>query len=153
MLSNTLRLNFCYMKIIHILHPRYPKIIGHILKYKQKSNCVYFHEIIQLIIMKMKIKIINRSHRYDINRPRSRHGHRYSKYKKCLSKMMLICIEQYLSKFEPQFMKKLSNTEAEFEKRVLYKKSVHRFHKILSLKSNLIIGYSLDLQQILLDAC
>ena len=29
--------------------------------------------------MKMK----NRSHRYDINRPRSRHGHIYSKYKKC----------------------------------------------------------------------
>ena len=23
--------------------------------------------------------------RYDINRPRSRHGHKYSKYKKCLS--------------------------------------------------------------------
>ena len=23
----------------------------------------------------------NRSHRYDINRPRSRHGHKYSKYK------------------------------------------------------------------------
>ena len=27
--------------------------------------------------MKMK----NKSHRYDINRPRSRHGHKYSKYK------------------------------------------------------------------------
>ena len=31
-----------------------------------------------------------RSHRYDINRPRSRHGHRYSKYKKCFSMMTLI---------------------------------------------------------------
>ena len=31
-LSNTLRLNIGYLKIIHYLHPRYhPKIIGHIL--------------------------------------------------------------------------------------------------------------------------
>ena len=32
--------------------------------------------------MKIKVKMKKRSHRYDINRPRSRHGHRYSKYKK-----------------------------------------------------------------------
>ena len=38
--------------------------------------------------MKMKMKMKNISHRYDINRPRSRHGHKYSKYKKCLSIMM-----------------------------------------------------------------
>ena len=25
------------------------------------------------------------SHRYNINRPRSRHGHKYSKYKTCLN--------------------------------------------------------------------
>ena len=31
-----------------------------------------------------------RWHRYDINRPRSRHGHEYSKYKKCFNMMMLI---------------------------------------------------------------
>ena len=43
--------------------------------------------------MKMK----NRSYRYDINRATSRHGYKYSKYKKCLSKMMLICIKQHLS--------------------------------------------------------
>ena len=48
MLSNTLRLNFCYyLKIIHTLHPHYrPKIIGHILKYKLKNKCVCIHEII-----------------------------------------------------------------------------------------------------------
>ena len=39
------------------------------------------HEIIGLIIMKMKMKMKNRSLRYDINRPRSRRGHKYSKYK------------------------------------------------------------------------
>ena len=38
-----------------------------------------------------------------INRPRPRHGHIYSKYKKCLIMMMLICIKQ--STFEAQFMK------------------------------------------------
>ena len=96
MLSNTLRLNFWYLKIMHILHPRYHlKIIGHILKNKQK--CVCFHEIIRLIIMKTEMKIKNRPHRYDIHRPRSRDGHKYSKYKKCLSKMMHVRIKQHLS--------------------------------------------------------
>ena len=45
----------------------------------------------------MKIKIKNRSHRYDMNRPRSRYGQKYSKYKMCLSIMMAICIKQHLS--------------------------------------------------------
>ena len=44
----------------------------------------------------MEMKVSNRSHRYDINRPMSRHGHKYSKYKKSLSKMMLMCITQHL---------------------------------------------------------
>ena len=39
----------------------------------------------------------NRSHRYDIIRPRSRHGHKYSENKKCLGMMMLICINQHVS--------------------------------------------------------
>ena len=87
MLSNTLRLEFCYLKIIRILDPPYhPKIIRHILKNKQKNKGVCIHEI---------IKIKNRSHRHDINRPRLRHGHKNSNYRKCLSIMMLICIKQH----------------------------------------------------------
>ena len=79
MLSNTLRLNFCYSKIICILHPRYhPKIIGDIPKNKQKNKCFCIHEILWLIRKKTKIKMKNRSYRYNINRPRSRHGHKYS---------------------------------------------------------------------------
>ena len=70
----------------------------------------------------MKIKMKNRSHRYDINRPRSRHGHKYSKYKKCLSMMMLICIKQHLSNIWSSVHEKLSNTEAELKKNVAYKK-------------------------------
>ena len=45
----------------------------------------------------MKIKMKNRSHRYDTNRPRPRHGHTDSKYKKYLSMMMLTSIKQDLS--------------------------------------------------------
>ena len=43
--------------------------------------------------MKMK----KRSHRYDINGLSSRHGHKHSKYKKCLSIMMLRCMKQHVS--------------------------------------------------------
>ena len=46
--------------------------------------------------MKMRLKMKNRSHRYDINRPRPRHGHKYTKYKMCLSIMMAVCIKQHL---------------------------------------------------------
>ena len=53
--------------------------------------------MIRLIIMKMKMKMKIRSHRYGINNPRSRRGHEYSKYKKCLTVMMPICIKQHLS--------------------------------------------------------
>ena len=47
--------------------------------------------------MKMKMKIKNRSHRDDTNRPRFRHGQKYSEYKNGLTMMMLICIKQHLS--------------------------------------------------------
>ena len=40
---------------------------------------LFIHEIIRLIIMKMKMNMKNRSHRYNINRARSRHGQKYSK--------------------------------------------------------------------------
>ena len=38
-----------------------------------------------LMTMKMGLKMKNRSHKYDINRPKPRHGHKYTKYKICLS--------------------------------------------------------------------
>ena len=66
------------------------RITGHILRNKQKKKCICIHDIIRLIIMKMKMKMGNRSHRYYINRPRSRHGHKYSKYKTSLSMIVLV---------------------------------------------------------------
>ena len=98
MISNNPRLNFGYLKIIDISHPHiHQKILGHILENKQKSKYVFIHEIARLIITKMKMKMENRSHRYDINRPGPRHGQKYSKCNKCLSIIMLICIKQQLS--------------------------------------------------------
>ena len=120
MLSNTLRLNFCCLKIIHILHPRiYRKIIGHILKYKQNNKCICIHETIRLTIIKMKMKMKNRSHRYGINRHRPRHGHKYSKYKKCLSMMMLICIKQHLSHIWGSIYEKVKQHWGWVEKKTL----------------------------------
>ena len=45
----------------------------------------------------MKMKMKNRVDRYDISRPRSRKVHNFSKYKKYLSIVMLLCIKQHLS--------------------------------------------------------
>ena len=70
--------------------------MGYILKNKQKNECVSTREITRLIIMKMKMKMKNKSHRYDIDRPRSRHGQKYSKYRTCLITAMLMCIKQPL---------------------------------------------------------
>ena len=69
-----LRLNFYYLRIICFRHPHYhPKIIGDIQKNVQKSKYVYINEVISLMTIKMRLKIINRSHKYDINRPRPKH--------------------------------------------------------------------------------
>ena len=41
MLSNILRQYFCYLKIFHVIHPRYhPKMIAHILKNMEKEKYV-----------------------------------------------------------------------------------------------------------------
>ena len=39
----------------------------------------------------------NRSHRYEINKTRLRRGRKYTKYKRCLSMMMVMCNKQHLS--------------------------------------------------------
>ena len=46
---------------------------------KIKSVC--FNEAIWLMTMKMRLKIRNRSHIYNINGPRAKQGHKYTKYK------------------------------------------------------------------------
>ena len=97
MLSNTLRLNFCYLKTFHIFHPRYhPEIMGHILKNKQRNKYLCIHEIIRLIILRMKMKM--KKDYIDTTKTDLGHGHKYSnKYKKCLTMMILICVKKHLS--------------------------------------------------------
>ena len=46
--------------------------------------------------MKMEMKMKDTTYRHDENRPRYRHGQKYSKYKKCLSMMILICNKEEL---------------------------------------------------------
>ena len=71
-----------------------------------KKQIPLFECAYRLIIVKMRLNLKNRPHRYDINTPRPRHGHKYTKHKMCLSIMMVICIKQHLeATFEAQFMK------------------------------------------------
>ena len=72
--------------------------------------------------MKTKMKIDSR--KYGINRPRCRHGHKYSKYMKRLSMMMLICIKQHPSNIWSLVYDKVKQHWGWAEKSVAYKKSV-----------------------------
>ena len=46
--------------------------------------------------MTLKMRQKNRLHRFDINRPRPKHGHIYTKYKMCIGMTMVISIKQHL---------------------------------------------------------
>ena len=45
----------------------------------------------------MRLKMTTESNRYDINRTRLRHGHKYTKCKMCLNIMMAMCSKQHVS--------------------------------------------------------
>ena len=44
---------------------------------------------------KMRLKMKNRSRRYDINRPRPIHGHKYPRYKMYLDIVMVIYVYMF----------------------------------------------------------
>ena len=73
----------------------------------------------------MKMTMKNRSHKCNINRPRTRLGHKYSKYKKCLSMLMLICITQHLSNIWSWIYGKVKQHWVE-KKALLIKKRVYQ---------------------------
>ena len=50
-------------------------------KKSAKSKFVCFNDVIELMTMKIRLGIKNRSQRYDINRPKPGHGHKYTKCK------------------------------------------------------------------------
>ena len=66
----------------------------HILKNNKKNERVCIHEVIQLMT-EMFMNMRNRSHRCNKNRPRSRHGCKYTTYKKCLIMMILTFPKQH----------------------------------------------------------
>ena len=94
-LINTLRLNFPYLKI----YMRSSSTLSYESNSKNcaKNKYVCFNDVIWLMTMKMRLKIKNRSQRHDINWPRPNYGHKYTKYKMCLSTMMVLCIKQHLN--------------------------------------------------------
>ena len=81
--------------------------------------------------MKMRLKMKNRSQRYDINRPRPRYGHKYTTHKICLSIIMVICIKQQLGNICCLIHEKVEKkAEAELKKRAAYiKKRVFHLRK------------------------
>ena len=50
-----------------------------------KISASALNDIIELMAMKMRLKMKNRSPIHDIKRPRPRHGPKYTKYEMCLS--------------------------------------------------------------------
>ena len=70
----------------------------------------------------MKMTMKNRLHRYDINRPKARHGNKYTKNKKCRRMISLFVLSNAYAAFEAEFIKKLTNAEAELKKSVACKK-------------------------------
>ena len=68
----------------------------------------------------------NRSRRYDINRPRPRHGHKYVKYKMCLGTLMATCTKQNLSNILSSIHEKVKQQWGCVEKKaLLITKSMH----------------------------
>ena len=70
--------------------------------------------------MKMRLRVKNRSHRHDINRLSTRHGHKYTKYKMCLSIVMVVCINQHLSNIWSSIYEKVKQHWGWIEKSVAY---------------------------------
>ena len=120
MLSNTLRLSFCYYSHSSFtLSSRINRIYS---KKKKKKTCGCIHEIIYLIIVKTMMKMKNRPHRHDINSPRSRHivNIKIVSVWWCL----YVCIKQHLSSIWSSIHEKVKQHRGWVEKkRCLLKKA------------------------------
>ena len=73
-----------------------------------------------VMTMKMRLKMKNRSHRYDIRKPRPSHGHKYTKYKMYFSILMVICLKQHLSNIWSSIHVKVKQHWGWIEKCVAY---------------------------------
>ena len=101
----------------------------------------------------MRLKMKNRSQRYDINRPRLKYGHKYTKYKMYLIIMIVQVLSNTYEIFESQFMKKLSDTEARGGSRASATSKMERFVIIVNgvyLDSSLQASFIADTNQFIL---
>ena len=73
-------------------------------------------------LLKMRLKLKNRSYRYDIGQDMD--GHKHTKYKMCLSIIMVIYIKQHLSNIWNSIHEKVKQHWAWVEKSVTYKNTV-----------------------------
>ena len=85
-----------------------------------KTQVGLFQWDYMIVVMKIGVKMKNGSHRYDINRTRPRHGYEYTNIK-CVSVWWCLCSVSYtLATSEAEFLKNLSNTDAELKESVVY---------------------------------
>ena len=88
-----------------------------------KNKCPSLNEVIWLTTMKMRLKMKNRSHRYEINIPRPRMDTNILNIK-CVS-MIVLCIKQHLSNIWSSIHENIKQHWGWVEKRFVYKKSVY----------------------------
>ena len=90
-----------------------------------EATIIVLIETVWLIIMKVRLKMKNGSHRYDVNRIRPRHVNTSILNIKCFSgRWWLHAISHTEAVSEAEFMENLSNTEAELKKKHCLKKCV-----------------------------
>ena len=89
----------------------------------------------------MRLKMKNRSHRYDINRPRLKQRHTYTIYKICLNMMMVICTKEHLSSFWSTIHKKVKQRWGWVEKKWCLSKKGIAIWKLF--KGNFILRFKL----------
>ena len=73
----------------------------------------------------MRLKMKNSWHRYDIDRTRPKHGYTYTKYKTCLSMMMIMFNKQHLSNILRWIYGKVKQYRDWVDKKALFIKSVY----------------------------
>ena len=85
----------------------------------------------------------NRSHRYDIDKPRPRHGHNYTIYKMYFNIMVTICIKQYLRNIWSSIYEKVKQHWGWVEKKCclqkecVHKKLIFSIYKMLTLNMSI----------------
>ena len=128
--SNTLRLNFrkLFAFFIYVIIRKLQVIFQKLYK----TKCVFLNEVIWLMKVKMRLKIKNRSQRYNIDRPRPRQEHKCRKYNMCLSNDGYMN-KQYLSNIWSSIHKKVEKHWGWVKKNLAYKKSMYHIKQTLML--------------------